>query len=796
MLLLPKDLLDKLEFTKVADLLVNECYGELGKEAARKLPFETSLKWIEKRLTEVAEMKRSFEYNDHVPIGPYDDIEEDLRYLDIEDYVLSIEGIQRLARVLTLGRDIFHFFRDDRQEVYPALYELVKPVPYEAGLIEEIERVLDEHGEIRPDASPRLAKIRSSIGAKLKELDKQFRFLANEYQKRGWLTDNVETFRNGRRVLSVPAEHKRKIRGIIHDESTTGKTAFIEPEPIIEINNDIFDLYTEERREIYKILKDLCTAMRPYTAQIRECAALLVAFDLIQSKARLAMAMRGNMPRVFNKPHFDIQMARHPLLYLKNKQLGRETVPFDLALKGKNRILMLSGPNAGGKSITMKSVGLLQLMLQAGMLVPMDEISEMGIFHQLFADIGDQQSLEDDLSTYSSRLENMRNFIEHAGPRTLVVIDEFGSGTDPQMGGAIAEAILEELNARKVYGVITTHYSNLKIYGFKTDGLVNGSMLFDKELLAPTYQLRVGRPGSSYAFEIAQKSGLPANVLGYAKKRTGKSQKEVDELLVDLQQEKLALEDALAKNKEREKQLEKLISNYQELYQGLEFKRKRLKLDEKELELAKAAQENRALEQLLRELRQEKSQEKIVQRMEAIKAEQVQLKEEVKEVREEVYEHPLPLKLKERPIRIGDYVRLRAGGATGKVESIDKKKALVLMGDMRMSINLRDLQPADAPAESRPARSTLANPVESVAQFSNKLDIRGMRAEEALKKVEEFVDKALMANARHLQILHGKGNGVLKNLVRVKLREYKAISGVSHPEEEFGGDGVTLVDLD
>lgn len=796
MLLLPKDLLEKLEYTKIVELLVKECYGALGKEAVRNLPFETNPKWIEQRLTETAEMKRSFEQNDRLPLGPYEDVEEDLRYLEIEDYVLDIEGIQRLAAVLNLTRETFRFFHDNRQEIYPALYALVKPVPYEEGLIEEIERVLDEHGEIRPDASPRLAKIRSSIGAKQKELDKQFRFLINEYQKKGWLTDSVESFRNGRRVLSVPAEHKRKIRGIIHDESTTGKTAFIEPEPIIDINNDIFDLYTEERREIYKILKDLCTALRPYIPQIREYAALVVTFDVIQSKARLALAMRGHMPRLVNRPQVSIQMGFHPLLYLKNKQLGRETVPFDLVLKGKNRILVLSGPNAGGKSITMKSAGLLQLMLQSGMLLPMDEISEMGIFHQLFADIGDQQSLEDDLSTYSSRLENMRNFLEHAGPRTFLVIDEFGSGTDPQIGGAIAEAILDELNAKKVFGVITTHYSNLKIFGFKTEGLVNGSMLFDKEQLAPTYQLRVGRPGSSYAFEIAQKSGLPQKVLNYAKKRTGRNEKAVDELLVDLQQEKLEQEESLAKNKEREKQLEKLIRNYEDLHRDLEFKRKRLKLDEKELELAKASQENRALEQLIKELRKEKDMVKVVERARELKQESTQLVEEVKEIRTEIYETPVPARMRERPIKVGDYVKLRTGGATGMVEAIQKKKAVVLMGDMRMSIKLPDLQLAGEPLQARPVRTVQADTIDSVAAFSNKLDIRGMRAEEALKKVEEFVDKALMANARHLRILHGKGNGVLKNLVRKKLREYKAVSGVSHPEEELGGDGVTLVDMD
>ena len=795
MLLLPKDVLEKLEFTKVIELLVKECYGELGKEAARNLSFETDRRRIERLLTEVSEVKRSMEQNDRIPMGPYEDIEEDLKFLEIEDYVLDLEGIQRIGAILRLTQEIFEFFNANRQPIYPVLSELIQPLQYEAGLIDEIDRVLDDHGQVRPDASPRLSKIRSSIGAKNKELDKQFRFLANDYQKKGWLTDNVESFRNGRRVLSVPAEHKRKIRGIIHDESATGKTAFIEPEPIIDINNDIFDLYNEERREIYKILKDLCTVLRPFIPQIKEYGGLLITVDVIQAKARLALDMRGQMPKVVNKPNFSMQMAFHPLLYIKNRQLGRETVPFDLVLNGKNRVLVLSGPNAGGKSITMKSVGLLQLMVQAGMLVPMDEISEMGIFHELFADIGDQQSLEDDLSTYSSRLENMRNFLEKAGPRSMIVIDEFGSGTDPQIGGAIAEAILHELNAKKIVGIITTHYSNLKIFAFKTAGLVNGSMLFDKEQLAPTYQLRVGRPGSSYAFEIAQKSGLSKEVLHYAKKRTGRNEKAVDELLVDLQQEKLELEEKLSQNKDREAQLEKLIKNYDQLHRDLEFKRKRLKLDEKELELSKAAQENRALNQLVKELRQQKDVEKASARIKELKQEQVQLTEQVEEVKKEIYEEPKFAPSKGKPVEVGEYVRLRTGGATGIVEAIQKKKATVLMGDMRMTIQLRDLQVVNEPLKITSTRSVGTDTVDAASKFENKLDIRGMRMEEALKKVEEFVDKALISNAQSLKILHGKGTGALKSLVRNKLKEYKAIQSISHPEEEFGGDGITLVEF-
>ncbi|HQU61133.1 MAG TPA: endonuclease MutS2, partial [Saprospiraceae bacterium] len=399
------------------------------------------------------------------------------------------------------------------------------------------------------------------------------------------------------------------------------------------------------------------------------------------------------------KPHFGIIKGRHPLLYLKNKKLGRPTVPFDFQLFGGNRILMLSGPNAGGKSITLKSVGLMQLMLQSGLLIPVMDGSEVGIFQQLFADIGDQQSIEDDLSTYSSRLENMRNFLEKAGPETLVLIDEFGSGTDPKIGGAIAEAILKELNERKVFGVITTHYSNLKIYAFKARGIVNGSMYFDKESLSPTYELQVGRPGSSYAFEIAQKSGLNKKVLDYAKHRTGKNEKAVDQLLVDLQQEKQELEEQLRQMKDQQDKLDKLIKNYEQLHRDLEFRRKKIKLETKEQALQQIARDNKEFERLIREIKEQQNLDKAKEMAVQVKEERQQLVEEVTGLREDIYYQPPKTSVGEKVIQVGDYVKLRTGGATGLVESIDRNKATVQIGEMRMTIKLRDLQHAKAPLD-------------------------------------------------------------------------------------------------
>ncbi|HFA49357.1 MAG TPA: endonuclease MutS2 [Bacteroidetes bacterium] len=806
----PKDLYEKLEFDKILALLEAACYGGLGKAAVRDLPIMTDTAVIERQLNETWEYKTTLEQNDPFPLATYEDLSEDLKLLDIEDYVLPQEAWQRINSVLVITGDIFHFFNADRKKVYPYLHDIIRPVEYDATLSEAIQKVFDEEGNIRPDASPALGKIRRGIVNRQRDMDKLFRQLIQNYRDKGWLTDSVESIRNGRRVLSAPAEHKRKIRGIIHDESATGRTSFIEPEQVIEINNDIFDLQQEERREIRRILKDLSATFRPYTPQIRTWQQLLVRLDVVHAKARLASQMNAYIPRLKKVdegsnsptraggiPHLGIQMARHPLLFLKNKKEGKETVPFDLTLLGNNRIIVLSGPNAGGKSILMKSVGLLQLMVQSGMLVPMDEISEMGIFEKIFADIGDQQSIEDDLSTYSSRLANMRTFLDHADKNSLILIDEFGSGTDPKMGGAIAEAILKELNERRVFGVITTHYSNLKMFAFKTRGIVNGSMLFDKEHLSPTYMFKVGRPGSSYAFEIAQKSGLPKKVLSYARRRTGKSETAVDDLLIDLQAEKKEVEDKLASMKEREKKLERLIKNYEDLHRDLEYRRKKQKLDAKQAALQDTARDNRELQRVIREIRESQNLEKAKSLASQSKQERKQLEETINTLAEEVYEVPKPKfkDAKKGEIAVGDFVKMRAGEATGTVESITKKKAIIQVGQIRMTVKLRDLVHAREPLDVNATTSIKTDTFSQNATFDPKLDIRGMTMTDAHQIVQDFLDRALLTSSNSLRIVHGKGSGVLRNVVREKLREYQEVKNMYHPAQKDGGDGVTIVEF-
>lgn len=797
----PSDVFQKLEFDKILELVEAECYGDLGKLAVADIYPETDRTSILQKLKQVEEYQRTLG-NDPFPLGKYDDLSNDLKMLEIEDYVLPIEGMQRINTILRLTQSIFRYFEKDRQEVYPSLYDLIRPLTFDPKLIAEIDNVIDEEGNVKEDASPRLLKIKRSIGAKVKELEKQFRSIITKYRMKGWLSDTVESFRNSRRVLSVPAEHKRKIRGIIHDESTTGRTAFIEPEDIIEINNDIFELEVEERREIYKILKELSAVLRPYVPAIQDFQDLLVSLDIIQAKARLSYRIDGKLPVIKNKPHLAIKTGYHPLLLLKNQQQNKEVVPFDLILFQGTRILMLSGPNAGGKSITLKSVGLLQLMLQSGMLVPVDAISEMGIFNDFFADIGDQQSIEDDLSTYSSRLKNMRMFLEKATSKSLILIDEFGSGTDPTIGGAIAEAILKELNNKRSHAIITTHYSNLKIFAHKTKGIVNGSMTFDKDSLMPTYELRVGKPGSSYAFEIAYKSGLAKEVLDYAKNRVGRNEKAVDQLLVDLQKEKQELEVQLEQSKAKAKALERLMNNYDYLHRDMEYRRKKQKLELKEQKLQKTAHDNKALEKLVRELKEnEKLSEK--QKVEAakklaakVREEKQKITEEVVALKEEIYYQPTTTKKSKlnEALKVGDYVKLKTGSATGIVEAINKGKAVVKMGIMHMTVPIRDIMGAKEPLEINSKKGIQLDTTEASAKFESELDLRGMRYEESISVLQNFLDQALITSVTSVRIIHGKGTGSLRRGVHKKLKEYKDIT-YHHPKPESGGDGVTIVEM-
>jgi DNA mismatch repair protein MutS2 len=799
MKLAPKDLYQTLEFDKILELTEDYCYGTLGKEHFQHLIPSTEASQIERWLLEVFEYTQTYENNHNFPISQYSSISADLRMLGIEGYILSADSLKSVAKTLLVCYNIYGFFskRKSTKTLYPTLFDIIRVADFDKELLAEIQRVIDEEGNIRSNASPELMRIARMQGSKRQELDKKFRQIVVHYQSKNWLKDNNESFRNGRRVLSVPAERKRQVRGIIHDESASGKTVFIEPEGVIELNNDIFDLERDYQREIYNILRSVSDLLRPYIHQLQQYENIIVRFDTVQAKAQLAMQLDATKPKVLLTPHYRMRNVIHPLLAIKNRTTGTPTVPFHLHFKKDVRILVLSGPNAGGKSICMKAIGLIQLMLQAGMLIPANEGAEMGIFNQIFADIGDQQSLEDELSTYSSRLQNARLFMDLADEKTLVLIDEFGSGTDPKMGGAIAEAVLRDLNQKKVFGIITTHYSNLKVYAFENKGLVNGSMIFDKDTLSPTYQMKIGKPGSSYAFEIATKSGLPKSVMGYARRKVGKQNHNLDEILVDLQRERQKAVEAHEQVLEHQKRLDQLIKNYESAFRDLEFSRKKLKLQIKEQELVDTEKTNKELQKVLRELKTASNKEKAAQKAKTLltKAQEDRkvMIEHVEEVKEGIYE--VYGQEDDGVIEEGSYVKLRSGGGMGIVKEIKKKEAKVELGNLHLMVKVRDLELIRNPILTHQVAIVRTDTLNKNAHFDPKIDIRGMRYEDALERIQEFMDKALMASANEVRIIHGKGSGALRNVVNKKLREYKGILRSYHPEPNQGGDGLTIVEL-
>ena len=791
LLTLPNDLLEKLEYDKIVDLVAQNCMGEAGAEAAYSMPFLTDRTAIIALLKEVQEMKSTLDQRNPFPMRRYVDTTEAAKMVGIEDYVLSLEELKNVQTVMVAQYAIAQFFKS-RSTTYPHLFAIVQHFEFDEVLYAQLRKILDEEGNVRPDASPELMRIRRMIQSKRKELDARFRGVANNYSSKGYLADNIETFRNGRRVLAVLAEYKRALRGIIHDESSTGKTVFIEPEEVIDINNDIIDFEAEEQREIWRILRDLCRVLCPKADLLAQYQVSLTRLDLIYAKALVALRIKAIMPEIRETPQIEWRKAVHPILYLHHEKLKKPTVPFTLTFQGANRILMLSGPNAGGKSVSMKSVGLLQLMVQSGLLVPCADGSAVGIFTKIFADIGDQQSLEDDLSTYSSRLKLTKQMMDDADENTLILIDEMGSGTDPKMGGSIAVVAMRELNNRGVWGVVTTHYSDLKLFAYKTKGLLNGCMLFDKDNLSPTYEMKVGRPGSSYAFEMAIKNGWSDDLLAQARNRTGESESTVDQLLVDLQREKQELSEQLASVTEREKKLDSLIKNYENVYRDLEFMRKRAKLTAKEKAMQETAQTNKELEKLVRQLQEEKNLERAKELAQEAREKREALAKEAQALNEEIYYSSEVQKTAVKEISTGDYVRMRNSGAIGVVESIKKAEAVVVMGAMTMTIKLRDLEKVDAPLRQQKA-GVSRDTIQSQAKFVPQIDLRGMRRDEALQALEEFVDEALMTSISELRVLHGKGDGILRNAVRTKLREYRSIERIYHPEHNDGGDGVTIV---
>lgn len=790
MILYPKDLREKLEFSKIVDVICSECLSAMAIEYFKKIEIQTNPDIIAQLINETDEYKKAIQRNEILPISAFESVTDDIQLVRKEGYVLEIDSIKNIYRIVAIGLDLVQYFNDaEKVKMNPLLSGIVSGIVIDKSLTKEIDRVLDEEGEVRPNASDELLRISKQIKSRERELEKIFNSELEMYKSKGFLVDTFESLRNGRRVLTVAAEHKRKIQGIIHDESSTGKTVYIEPEKVMHINQEIFNLYAERRHEIYKILRALCTFIRPYADSILTVQHILTKIDTIRAKARFAYRINAGKPFLEEKPLFCFKTAYNPVLLLKNENTGIPVVPFDLELHGSNRILVLSGPNAGGKSVALKSVGLLQMMLQAGMLITADENSRFGIFEKIFVDIGDQQSLEDDLSTYSSHLKNMKFVSENADRSSLVLIDEFGSGTDPKIGGAIAEAILNDLNYKKVFAVITTHYSNLKYYAYKTKGIINGSMEFDKAHLKPSFRMQVGKPGSSFAYEIAEKIGLDHRVIKYAQHKTGKNEKAIDDLLINLMSEKKEYEDKLASLLDKQDRLDKLILSYEHMNADLDIKRKKIKLQAKEQAAIKMMDQSNEMQKILKEIKKSKDEEKALQASIALRQKQEAALKELESLKMEVFAKEITSS-KEK-IEVGTFVRMRNGTSNGEVLSIQKGIAEVQMGFLKLKVPIMELVSAKEPIETKTKSINL--PKSGNELPITKIDIREYTKSDALHMLQNFMDKALMNNTYELKIIHGIGTGVMKNEVKKLLRQYKDIKEIWHPEPEQGGEGVTLV---
>ncbi|MBN8789098.1 MAG: DNA mismatch repair protein MutS, partial [Terrimonas sp.] len=512
MKLFPESALVQLEFDKVKHLLVEHCQTAYAKNKAEHLRIHTRLEFIEPELRQTNEYKLLLQNGLYFPNDVVLNLSAELRLLGIDGAVLNEEQLTAIRKLAENMKQLFHWFDNERKVVHPALFKVIAGSYYEKAIAEMINDVLDEYGNVKDNASKELAQIRISLARKRAELRRVFDRVISKWNKSGYVSDIEEAFLNGRRVVAVHAEYKRQVKGILLGESDTRKTSFIEPEETIELNNDVFGLENEESREVYRILRELTSQLSVYAALLKAYHTIMGEYDFICAKAKLAADVQGNYPVVEDKAQVNLVQAYHPLLYLYNQRSGKPTIPVSVSLNDKNRILVISGPNAGGKTVTLKTVGLLQMMIQSGLLVPVHPTSQMGIFKQLMIHIGDTQSLEFELSTYSSHLKNMKYLIETANGRTLFFIDELGSGSDPHLGGAFAEVILEELAKKHAYGIVTTHYLNLKVMANKTPGIINGAMAFDEKNLLPLYKLVIGKPGSSYTFSIAERIGMDARL--------------------------------------------------------------------------------------------------------------------------------------------------------------------------------------------------------------------------------------------------------------------------------------------
>lgn len=691
MKLFPESATYQLEFDKIKDLLAHYCRSEYAKQKAQELRIHTQKRFIEPELLQAYEYKLIFQHHLYFPDNAVLNLAKELKLLSIESSVLSGEQFIQIKKLAVAIQQIFRWFSPDRKESYPALALIIEQTYFEKNIGSLIDEILDETGIVKDSASEKLAAIRMSLYKKRIELKRVFARIVGKLNKLGYLTDIEESYINGRKVLAVFAEQKRMVKGILHGESDSRRTSFIEPEETTHLNNEIASLENDEQKEVYLILQKLTTRMRAYHPLLGMYHQLIGEYDFIRAKAKLALEYNGNLPSLTDKSVLNLVNAVHPLLFIYNEKSGKSTVPVSLSLDDKKRILVISGPNAGGKTVTLKTVGLLQMMIQSGLLVSCSHDSEFGIFKQLMIHIGDTQSLEFELSTYSSHLLHMKYFMENANGKTLFFIDELGSGSDPNLGGAFAEVIMEELAKKHSMGLVTTHYLNLKVMANKVSGIINGAMAFDEKNLRPLYRLIIGKPGSSYTFSIAERIGLPKSLIEKARKLVDESHFSLDKLLnrteqdqQQIQTEKKNLDLLLKENEKLQKELQQAIAK-EKHQQQMELLKEQNRINESKYNYLKEM--DRKLKSLVAEWRKTDDKNKVIKMMQATlykQSEKQVLKKKQQKIDNQFIET-------NEAVKPGDKVKMQKNRHIGIVTAIRGKKAIVQVGSVPITVAMDDL---------------------------------------------------------------------------------------------------------
>lgn len=899
----PKNFEQKIGFTEIRTLLRERCLSPLGKERVDEMSFSTDARQINTWMEEIREFRQIQEGQDDFPLDNFFDVRESVSRIRLEGTHMEVEELFDLKRSLETIIAIVSFLsrgeeteQGEIRHYTPALYALADGIATFPILVQRISQIIDKFGKMRDNASPDLLQIRRELSRTEGSISRTLYSILHSAQAEGLVEKDVTpTLRDGRLVIPVAPGLKRRISGIVHDESATGRTVYIEPSEVVEANNRIRELENEERREIIRILTEFAKKMRPNVPEILDSYSLMAAVDFIRAKAELARLFRSFEPEVSDKPHIDWIRAVHPLLQLSLERKSRKdanrlsstdnshadkdsndqiplqednnlseeeyktgnvppsVVPLDIQLTKDKHLLIISGPNAGGKSVCLKTVGLLQYMLQCGLSIPVGDRSTTGVFTDIMIDIGDEQSIENDLSTYSSHLMNMKIMMRHATEHTLILIDEFGTGTEPQIGGAIAEAVLRQFWKKHVWAVITTHYQNLKHFAENHPGTANGAMLYDRHEMRPLFQLAIGRPGSSFAIEIARKTGIPEEVIHDAADIVGSDYIQSDKYLQDIVRDKRYWESKRQTIHSHEKELEKRIAQYEKDIATLEQSRKDILRRAKEQAEEIIKESNRRIENTIREIREKQAEKEETKRIRQelaayeeglqsssqpdkpgknnkkkmkdsglLSDEDFQKKVDKIKSRKERHEQHLKEKIGKQQaaaealknavrkqqtggvVNVGDAVRIKGLTTIGKVEAIDGKQATVIFGDMRTKMAVSRLEHVDAASlqteqqqfqaynYSRETRETIDK---HRNQFHQELDVRGMRADEALNQVQYFIDDAILVGAGQVRILHGKGNGILRQIIRQYLASIPNVKSYRDEHVQFGGAGITVVEL-